>query len=635
MAAPKAPTDAESKKDPLYDLRPPNSDEITFLTYIQENVGKDRLLILHDILLQDEDLTDKIGWDLVATLLPLLPESEECLMTVARLGNPKETVLKVSIALRELAFPDDDDEEAEEEGEEEDEEAKDEVPLPVTQFGVLLRMLPLLHCRITGNFPSRFLSVTLQAVLAAFSNAPSCYDELTSNIATFIKTMTGTRRPHLPPRRSSTVHLTSGPTDDLARAPSPLPTSPETAEEGIMHRLMQSFLTHVLDDYMQRAPPVDGVSGLAWCSRYMEKVRHPLLVPEPVSMTDRFSHSDALETRLTTVGILVALAQDLSIGSVEILEDLEDDRPEVWGDRGEEHEAPMRASDIPLSRMGSLYLLTARRAMEVVLDGPAATPAIPIFPTHSSVLQNVLSFEVEKPDSMIDALLFHGLVALETNSIGTAAMDVYRNYLNQVFLLAATGSPPLAQFAHHLGTEVLYRHPNEIFRFLYIQDTLDHCPMPSVKAFAVQWTKRELLLANDKPPAAEDEPEDLFAKSLPLFALSSCFFPDLSNAYSDVGGDGEGTFEAIRANYGFYTASANFLYFLVLRRSLHHPLELRAVLEDSDCAKNFVEPLLRAVIAFKAELDQSEQDGMPLSVLEMVLKDVVRQLKGLGWCSMN
>jgi Uncharacterised protein family, YAP/Alf4/glomulin len=212
---------------------------------------------------------------------------------------------------------------------------------------------------------------------------------------------------------------------------------------------------------------------------------------------------------------------------------------------------------------------------------------------------------------------------------------VYRNYLNQVFLLAATGSPPLAQFAHHLGTEVLYRHPNEIFRFLYIQDTLDHCPMPSVKAFAVQWTKRELLLANDKPPAAEDEPEDLFAKSLPLFALSSCFFPDLSNAYSDVGGDGEGTFEAIRANYGFYTASANFLYFLVLRRSLHHPLELRAVLEDSDCAKNFVEPLLRAVIAFKAELDQSEQDGMPLSVLEMVLKDVVRQLKGLGWCSMN
>src|SRR5438552_747125 len=99
--APKPPTDAESRQDPLYDLLPPKSDDITFLTYIQEKVGNDRLPVLHDILLQDADLADRIGWDLVATLLPLLPESEECLMTVARLGNPRETVLKVSIALRE------------------------------------------------------------------------------------------------------------------------------------------------------------------------------------------------------------------------------------------------------------------------------------------------------------------------------------------------------------------------------------------------------------------------------------------------------------------------------------------------------------------------------------------------------
>lgn len=611
-------------KDPLYDLRPPHSDDITYLTYIQENVGKDRLPILHDIL-QDPDLTDSIGWDLVATLLPLLPESEECLMDVARMGNPKETVLKVSIALRELAFPDDDDDEEEEARREPD-------PLPVLQFGVLLRMLPLLHSRITIKFPSRFLSVTLQAVLAAFSNAPAHYDELAAQIAAFIKTMGGTRRPHLPPRRSSTIHLAAAAAnaEELARAPSPLPAAPESGEEATSVRLMQSFLTHVLDDYMQRAPPIDGVSGLAWCSRYMEKVRHPLLVPEPVSVTDRFSHSDALETRLTTVGSLVALAQDLGVDSAEILEALEDDRPEVWGDRGEEHEAPGSAADIPLSRVGSLYLLTSRRAMEVILDGPAASPAIPIFPTHSNILQNVLSFETEKPDSMIDALLFHGLVALETNSIGTAAMDVYRNYLNQVFLLAATGGPPFAQFAHHLGTEVLYRHPNEIFRFLYIQDTLDHCPMPAVKAFAVQWTKRELILADDKPPAAEDEPEDLFAKSLPLFALSGGFFPDLSHDSDD-----EEAFEAIRANYGFYTASANFLYFLILRTSMHTPLELRAVLEDGDCVKNFVEPLLRAVRAFRAELERNGEDGMPLGMLEMVLRDDIAHLKKLGWCSLN
>jgi hypothetical protein len=47
----------DSKEDPLYELRPPNSDEITYLTYIQESVGKDRLPVLHDIL-QDQHLTD-------------------------------------------------------------------------------------------------------------------------------------------------------------------------------------------------------------------------------------------------------------------------------------------------------------------------------------------------------------------------------------------------------------------------------------------------------------------------------------------------------------------------------------------------------------------------------------------------
>jgi hypothetical protein len=622
----------ESRKDPLYELRPPNSDEITYLTYIQESVGKERLPILHDIL-QDRDLTDSIGWDLVATLLPLLPESEDCLMDVARLGNSREAILKVSLALREISFPDDDEEE------EEDAVIPDEGPLPVVQFQVLLRMLEVLHLRIHAKYPSRFLSGTLQAILSAFSKAPDYHDELTNQIAAFLKTMSGTRRPHLPPRRSSSTLLLAKPAaDEFARAPSPLPEVPECEDDRIMLRLMQSFLTHVLDDYMQHAQPIDGVSGLAWCSRYMEKLQHPLLVPEPVSMTDRFSHSNALETRLTTVGQLVALAQDLGISSGELLAAIEDAEPEEGGDRNHEEEYPQSASDIPLSKMGSLYLLTARRAMEVLYDGPAGTPSIPIFPTHNNILQNALGQDSGKPDSLIDAILFHGLLALETNSMGSAAMDVYKNYLHQLFLLAVTvSSPALAQFAHHLGTEVLYRHPDEIFRFLYIQDTLDNCPMPSIKAFAVQWTKREVLRANSKSAAAEDEAEDLFAKSLPMSALSGCLFPDLSAEYRAKNGsaDGGNVFDGIRANYAFYTASANFLYFLLLRRSLHQPLELKAVLEDSDVVKNFVEPLLEAVVAFQSELDQSGEDSTPLSVLEMVLKDVVHQLKALRWCSMD
>jgi hypothetical protein len=185
---------------------------------------------------------------------------------------------------------------------------------------------------------------------------------------------------------------------------------------------------------------------------------------------------------------------------------------------------------------------------------------------------------------------------------------------------------------------VLYRHPNDIFRFLYIQDTLDNCPMPSIKAFAVQWMKREIMVANAVTKPA-DEDDALFSKSIPLFTLASCFWPDLSHEYPAKNGStparGENAFAGIRANYGFYAASANFLYFLLLRRPLHQQLELRGVLEDADCAKNFVEPLLQAVLEYKIELDKHDEDSTALSLLEMVLRDVIGQLKTLGWCSLN
>jgi hypothetical protein len=218
-------------------------------------------------------------------------------------------------------------------------------------------------------------------------------------------------------------------------------------------------------------------------------------------------------------------------------------------------------------------------------------------------------------------------------------MDMYKNYLHQLFLLAITiNSPPLAQFAHYLGSEVLYRHENDVFRFLYIQDTLENCPMPGIKAFAVQWTKREVLAANPDPPAAQQEEDEppLFSKPIPLSALAGCLFPDLSHMYpagsvASTQHGGENALHGIRTNYGFYAASANFLYFLLLRRLLHQRLELKTLVEDSDVARNFVEPLLRGVVAFKAELDQIEEDSTALSVLEMVLRDVVKQLKALGW----
>lgn len=98
----------------LLQALPPATDYLTYLTILEYNLTADELPTLHGIL-QDSLLTANIGWDLVHLLLPLLPASRDCLEDVARLGNPREVVLKVTELLQDLGR-------GLEEGEHEDEE---------------------------------------------------------------------------------------------------------------------------------------------------------------------------------------------------------------------------------------------------------------------------------------------------------------------------------------------------------------------------------------------------------------------------------------------------------------------------------------------------------------------------------
>lgn len=92
--------------NPLIQALPPATDYLTYLTLLEYQLTPACLPTLHQ-LLQDETLTTNIGWDLVQLLLPMLPHSSECLQDVARLGNPREVILRVSDALMQLQ-PDDD-----------------------------------------------------------------------------------------------------------------------------------------------------------------------------------------------------------------------------------------------------------------------------------------------------------------------------------------------------------------------------------------------------------------------------------------------------------------------------------------------------------------------------------------------
>src|SRR6266571_4037768 len=93
----------DEKQNPLLAALPPATDYITYLTIIEYNLTADILPTLHQVL-QDAKLTVNIGWDLVHLLLPLLPDSQQCLQDIAVRGNPREVILKVTEALRLLEF---------------------------------------------------------------------------------------------------------------------------------------------------------------------------------------------------------------------------------------------------------------------------------------------------------------------------------------------------------------------------------------------------------------------------------------------------------------------------------------------------------------------------------------------------
>lgn len=324
-----------AEDNPLLKALPPELDYISYLTVLEYNLTAEQLPVLHGIL-QDTTLTANIGWDLVHLLLPLLPESQICLQDVARLGNPREVVLKVTELLEGLATldePSEDERDQEElaervselELQEDDRDQRDrpsqhlasqeatekndglesrEIPSKVVQFSALVDMLAILHPRIKTKYPSRFLSTSLQAVLPAYATLLN-HDEVTETLLTFIKTFAGTKRPKLPPRKSSTQILTQPQAHDVSlSAPDPEandePVAPE--EEALQRKLLQSFLTFVVEGYMSSLPADDDVVAMSWSSRLRERSNPDKNIPGRRTLCEAFEHDETLHRRDSVIG---------------------------------------------------------------------------------------------------------------------------------------------------------------------------------------------------------------------------------------------------------------------------------------------------------------------------------------------
>jgi hypothetical protein len=218
----------------IKDSLPPATDYLTYLTILESHLSPEILPTLHEIL-QDAELTQNIGWDLIHLLLPM-PGAEQCLSTIARLGNPREVVLKITEALQLLELEEDEEEEFEVEVE----KSSDAEPTAVDRFCTLISLLSIIHPRIKTKYPSRFLSTSLVSILSTFR--PS--NQATLAVISFVHTVSGKKRPPLPGRKSSLkIPTTTTVTESDPSAPDPEAQEEDPHEAAIQAKLLQSFVT--------------------------------------------------------------------------------------------------------------------------------------------------------------------------------------------------------------------------------------------------------------------------------------------------------------------------------------------------------------------------------------------------------
>lgn len=278
-AATRGMATTEDVAERLRESKPPATDRFTYLTIIDKSLSPEILPALQEIL-EDVELTSDIGWDLVEMLITVRG-SEDCLESIARLGNPREVILKVLQVMDTTAG----------EGENGAEGNK--------AFVTLCGMLGILHKRLQVKAPSRFLHTTLDTVYRSYDPTSA---EATAAVIALVRSMSGQKRPPLPTRQSSTRLDTPFQESDPSRsAPDPEANKSDQLnddEPEVMQLLLQSFITCVIEAYVNS-------NSLEWASRLLEYTYPERIVPGRKTMMQAFKEVEELQARDALVGQLV------------------------------------------------------------------------------------------------------------------------------------------------------------------------------------------------------------------------------------------------------------------------------------------------------------------------------------------
>ncbi|KAJ5218901.1 uncharacterized protein N7498_001000 [Penicillium cinerascens] len=495
-------------EDPLVQALPPATDYLTYLTLLEYQLTPQRLPLLHQ-LLQDERLTTNIGWDLIKLLLPMLPASTECLQDVARLGNPREVILRVSEALMQLQPEEDDDD---------DDEATDgSLPKHILQFNCLLAMLSLLHGRIQTKAPSRFIATSLHAALEAYTAMPC--DETTLALLEFLRDVSPSKRPAPPPRASSessvlrTVEISAP--DPEAEVPSPSLSA--NNESLLVRKFIQFGLLELLKSYLLNfSGPMD--PGMSWTVRMQEHLHPSLRLPEQ-SQTQAYSTTKELRERDMLMGNIVALSRDVGMDSTELLS-IVSRSPQEHPPPLDFEEPPKFPDEIPLERHGSLLLLAARAAGFTLFTSGLQMPPLSVFPDISAIFANFLGHSENvdevaygQPHALLDSLLALTVHAMQNPIVTPSSETEFKDF---AIALTACTARQTHGIVRQIPATVVHSHPSSATRFKLIHSILEEMSLMSIRDSAIAWLREEII-GHESADTVFHDPLHFWVLFQPLF----------------------------------------------------------------------------------------------------------------------
>ncbi|KAM4068161.1 yap-binding protein [Hirsutella rhossiliensis] len=580
-------TSADQAIQRLKESKPPATDRFTYLTIIDKSLSPDILPALQEIL-EDVELTGDIGWDLVEMLIAV-PGSDECLRSIARLGNPREVILKVLQVMDAIAG-------AEDEGAEAD-----------RAFVTLCGMLGILHSRLQVKAPSRFLHTTLETVYRSYDPSSA---EATAAVIALVRSMSGQKRPPLPTRQSSTLLETpfqQG--DSTSSAPDPEADhsdSPNANEPEAMKRLLQSFITCVIEAYVNS-------NGLEWASRLLEFTYPERIVPGRITMMQAFKQQDELRARDALVGQLVAAAGDLDLpyGFLPRLDDAL--QGPIRRDPLSADVDPQKPEEIKLSTGGLLCLLAYCIFAGDVFDADQPRPDMYMFPDHHLLMKKYLGEEDPQAQVTSNPGTIEALVVIAIWLDGQKRISAGSGTGK-----GADGSGPGFMAYHHLLTLVSVFHPNlrvrnaatvmagivlhtdpdEDDRLTILEDLLENCMFSSLQACAVSWLREEMVAAKKAGSKGR------FSSPECLESLQYTMFPDLTHL---ADADGEALLEFWTQSSPLLLQVANFALFLYGGDEYRDlaPAGMAAAIEH-----RYVDPLLQAAKRLSAMVEKEGVEGV-------------------------